>query len=163
MTAPERTTATPVDAQIVRLIDEEVCPWVDNHLLAETPPSLLDDLESRVLDHFWTNWSLYSGKNGQSSGSFPALPMLYLSSPPQSIFWHAVRALAFADMKDPSDGEGNFTTRALDHYGAALNNLQHLVDEGQLPFDDRILTAMLLIDVFEVSRPPYLLPQASQC
>lgn len=135
----------------MRLQHEEVCPWISDYLLAETLPCPLDDLESRAVDHFCTNWTLYSRNNRLASGSLPQLPMLYLSSPPQSILWHAVRALAFADMKDPSDGEVIFTTKALNHYGAALNSLQHLVDDGQLSFDDRILTAMLLIDAFEVS------------
>lgn len=78
------------------------------------------------------------------------LPMLYLSATPDSVLWLAVRALAFAEMKSELAGNVTFYVKARQHYGAALNRTRMLIhDEEDLGNDD-VLSAMLLIDNFEV-------------
>ncbi|KAJ9612381.1 hypothetical protein H2200_003978 [Cladophialophora chaetospira] len=57
--------------------------------------------------------------------------------------------MAFADMRHHYSGDLPFTTKALRHYGSALQCLQNIVDDGHMMSDDRVLAAMLLIDSFE--------------
>jgi hypothetical protein len=78
------------------------------------------------------------------------LPMLYLSAPPESILWLAVRAVAFADMRNQSAGNVPFNIKARQYYGAALNRTRMVVHDQQNLANDRILSAILLIDNFEV-------------
>jgi hypothetical protein len=78
------------------------------------------------------------------------LPMLYLSAPPDSVLWLAVRAMAFADMRGQNAGDVPFYIKARQHYGAALNRMRMIVHDQQDLADDRILSAILLIDSFEV-------------
>lgn len=78
------------------------------------------------------------------------LPMLYLSALPDSILWLAVRAVAFADMRTESAGNTPFYIKARQHYGAALNCMRTLIANQQDLADDRVLSAILLIDNFEV-------------
>ena len=87
-----------------------------------------------------------------SPGHMHELPKLYFSAPPESILWHALRAMAFADMRHHYAGDIPFTTKGLRHYGSALQRLQNIVDDGHMMADDRVLAAMLLIDSFEVCR-----------
>lgn len=78
------------------------------------------------------------------------LPTLYFSAPPDSILWLAVRAMAFADMRNEDAGDGPFYIKARQHYGAALNRTRMLAHNQQNLASDPILSAILLIDNFEV-------------
>jgi hypothetical protein len=79
------------------------------------------------------------------------LPMLYLSAPPDSLLCLAVRAVAFADMRNSSAGNAPFHIKARQHYGAALNSMRIIVRDQQDLTNDSVLSAILLIDNFEVS------------
>lgn len=76
--------------------------------------------------------------------------MLTLSAPPDSILWFAVRAVAFADMRNESAGDVPFYVKARRHYGDALNRMRMIVRDQQDLANDRVLSAILLIDNFEV-------------
>ena len=75
--------------------------------------------------------------------------MLYLGAPPESILWLAVRAVAFADMKNESAENLPFYIKARQHYGAALNRTLVIVQDERGLAHDRILAALLLVDNFE--------------
>lgn len=83
-------------------------------------------------------------------GYLHELPGLYLGAEQDSVLWLAVRALAFADMRNESIGDVSFHTKARQHYGAALNRMRVNINEGQDLGSDHVLAAMLLIDNFEV-------------
>jgi hypothetical protein len=78
------------------------------------------------------------------------LPTLCLSEPPDSVLGLAVRAVAFADLRNESAGNVPFYIKAQQHYGAALNRMRMIVQNQQDLASDRILSAVLLIDNFEV-------------
>jgi hypothetical protein len=78
------------------------------------------------------------------------LPMLYRSAPPDSILWLAVRAMAFADMRGEFAGSIPFYIKARQHYGAALNRMRMILHDQEDLANDRVLSAILLIDSFEV-------------
>jgi hypothetical protein len=78
------------------------------------------------------------------------LPMLFLSVEQDSVLWLAVRAMAFADMRNESSGNIPFHTKSRQHYGAALNRMRTVLNDQQDLADDKILFSMLLIDNFEV-------------
>jgi hypothetical protein len=78
------------------------------------------------------------------------LPMLFYTAQPDSVLWHAVRALAFAGLRNQITGTTPFYIKARQQYGAALNSIRKVIDDQNDLADDRILSAMLLIDNFEV-------------
>lgn len=88
------------------------------------------------------------------------LPMFLSTVEPGSLLSLAVRAVAFADVRNERIGGVPYHIKARQHYGAALTSLREVIsDERYLRNnDDRILTAILLIDNFEVKYlcpPPY--------
>ena len=78
------------------------------------------------------------------------LPMLYLSAPPESVLWLAVKAVAFADARNEMAGNVPFRIKVWQHYGTALNRMRDVVQHREELVNDRILSAILLIDNFEV-------------
>jgi hypothetical protein len=87
------------------------------------------------------------------------LPTLVFTAEQGSVLWLAVRAVAFADMRDETSGSVPFHVKARQHYGAALNRMRAVIADGQEDLgSDAVLTAMLLVDNFEVR---LLLPLAS--
>ncbi len=86
------------------------------------------------------------------------LPMLFQSAEPDSVLWLAVRAVAFADLREESAGNVPFRIKARRSYGAALESMRVIITDQQKLDDDHILSAMLLIDNFEViSQSNYLI------
>jgi hypothetical protein len=79
------------------------------------------------------------------------LPALSLSEPPDSVLGLAVRAVAFADLRNESAGNVPFYVKAQRNYGAALNRMRTIVQNQPDLSSDRILSAVLLIDNFEVT------------
>ncbi|KAM0254485.1 hypothetical protein ACHAQJ_006767 [Trichoderma viride] len=67
-----------------------------------------------------------------------------------SVLWLAVRAVAFADVRNESVGNVPFHVKSRQHYGAALNRMRIVLNDRQDLADDRILFSMLLIDNFEL-------------
>ena len=124
--------------------------WLNERSIADVPGPLKKDLETRAVDRFFVNWTLYPLNDEASTGYMHDLPMLYLSAPPKSILWQAVRAVAFADMKHASAGESNFYIMARQHYGATLSRIRAAALEEQELANDYVLAAILLIDNFEV-------------
>ena len=78
------------------------------------------------------------------------LPAFFFDAKPDSVLWLAVRALAFADMRNESAEDAPFSTKARQHYGAALSRMRTMVTDGQELGSDDVLYAMLLVDNFEV-------------
>lgn len=78
------------------------------------------------------------------------LPMLFQSAEPDSVLWLAIRAVAFADLREESAGNVPFRIKARHSYGAALTSMRAIIADQQNLDDDHILSAMLLIDNFEV-------------
>lgn len=76
--------------------------------------------------------------------------MLFHDAEHNSVLWLAVRAMAFADMRNQRAENVPFQVKARQHYGAALNGMRAVVADQQDLGDDRVLLAMLLIDNFEV-------------
>lgn len=77
--------------------------------------------------------------------------MLYHGAQQYSVLWLAVRAMAFADMRNERAENVPFQVKARQHYGAALTAMRAAIDGQKDLGDDGMLTAMLLIDHFEVS------------
>ncbi|ORY56412.1 uncharacterized protein BCR38DRAFT_469504 [Pseudomassariella vexata] len=130
-------------------------PWPNASALSSiVPPSLQLDLDTCALDRFFVNWTLHPCNHGVSPGHMDQLPRLYLSAAPGSVLWHAIRAVAFADMRYrtiSARGETPFHIRAWQQYGEALKAMRALalgVNEGVA--DDSCLAAILLIDNFEL-------------
>ncbi len=73
--------------------------WLNERSLGEIPVALSQDLESQAVERFFTAWTLFPCNDGLSPGHMHELPMLYSSAAPDSILWHALRAMAFADMR----------------------------------------------------------------
>ena len=123
--------------------------WLTARAFAEVPGPLKRDPEARAVDRFFVNWILYPSNRGESPGYMHDLPMLYLGAPPESVLWCAVRAVAFADMKDARAGPSAFPIRARQHYGAALARMRTVAGNEHELAQDRVLAALLLIDNFE--------------
>lgn len=62
------------------------------------PEPLKRDVQSRAVERFFINWILHPGRNG-TPGHMANLPVLYDSAPPESALAHAVRTVAFADVR----------------------------------------------------------------
>lgn len=86
------------------------------------------------------------------------LPILFQSAERDSVLWLAVRALAFADLKNETSGDIPFQTKARQHYGAALSRMRSVVYNQQDLSNDEILFSMILIDNFEVPESHITLP-----
>lgn len=125
-------------------------PWLNEQTLAEVPRSLERDVETRAVDRFFINWTLYPGNDGVSPGHMHNLYPLYLNALPGSVLWLAVRAVAWADMRHESVGDTPFNIKARQYYGAALSRLRVAAYEEQRLANDQVLAAILLIDNFEV-------------
>lgn len=122
-------------------------PWLNTRALADVPEPLRRDLESRAVDRFFVNWTLHSGS---SAGHMDFLPALYHGSAADSTLWHAVRALAFADLKAPLSENVPYPVRARRSYGAALRGIRNSIANGEELATDGIFASLLLIDSFEV-------------
>ncbi|KAI9737249.1 MAG: hypothetical protein M1818_005781 [Claussenomyces sp. TS43310] len=123
--------------------------WLNDRALAEVPGPLKRDLESRAVDRFFVNWTLYPGNDGASPGHMQSLSPLYFNAPPHSVLWLAVWAVACADMKHEIVGDTPFHIKARQYYGAALSRLRVVAQEQSL-VNDQVLAAILLIDDFAV-------------
>lgn len=77
--------------------------------------------------------------------------MLAANAQPESALWLAIRAVAFADMRDDGQGDTQSSLQAGRYYGAALARMRSLVDDEQEMTHDRTLAAMLLLDNYEVT------------
>ena len=125
-------------------------PWLNDHTLATIPTSLTLDRDTRAVDRFFVNWTLYPRNDGLSLGHMHTLQSLYLSVPPESVLWLAVRAMAFADIRQCSTFGNEYHIKARRHYGKALTCMRECVDDSREALDDPVLAAVLLIDDFEV-------------
>ena len=125
-------------------------PWINEGTLIEVQEPLQRDLETLAVDQFFMNWTLYPSNDGLSPGYLHELYRLYLSAPPESVLWLAVRATAFADMRSSPVGDMPFHIKARQTYGLALSRMREITRDEQKVADDRVLAAILLIDNFEV-------------
>ena len=115
-----------------------------------TPICSRAGIDLRLHGHFVKTWAnLYQSL--LAPGHMHHLPSLFYLAPIDSILWHAVRAMAFADVKNARNGEGvPFHIKARASYGMALTRVREAAqDEENLATDDA-LTALLLLDSFEV-------------
>ncbi len=125
--------------------------WLNERAASTLPEPLKRDLETRAIENLFTNWMLYPRNDGMTPGHMHALPKLYYNAGPGSILWFAVRAVAFADMRDRHDSSGvSFSVKARMCYGGALEGIRAVTANSQALMDDRVLMALLLIDSFEV-------------
>ncbi|KAF2102463.1 hypothetical protein NA57DRAFT_63397 [Rhizodiscina lignyota] len=124
--------------------------WLNERAYTQVSEPLKRDLEARAVERFFINWTLHPSNHGVSPGHMHDLPMLFLGAPPDSILWHAVRAVAFADMRNESSGDSPFYVKSRLHYGAALNRTRMILHDQQDLSNDRVLSAILLIDNFEL-------------
>ena len=125
-------------------------PWLNARTLAQLPEPLKRDVEARAVDRFFVNWILYPGPAGTSHGHLHNLPILYQDTKPGSVLWHAVRAVAFADMRHLRHGDILFSTKARLSYGAALAGIRMNAANDRELATDHVLAALLLVDGFEV-------------
>lgn len=153
--------------------------WLSDHALATVPEPLKRDVETRAVERFFVNWMLHPSNHGGFPGKLimlgrretpgllillitiyvgymHELPMLFLSVQQDSVIWLAVRAVAFADIRNESSGNVPFHTKSRQHYGAALNRMRTVLNDQQNLGDDKILFSMLLIDNFEVFYSPII-------
>ena len=129
-------------------------PWLNTHALAGLPGPLKRDVEARAVDRFFINWILYPGPAGTSHGHLQNLPLLYQDAPSGSVLWHAVRAVAFADVRHVWDGDVSFSVKARRSYGAALAGIRANAANDHEITTDHVLAALLLVDSFEVFSDP---------
>ncbi|RKU46122.1 hypothetical protein DL546_006782 [Coniochaeta pulveracea] len=124
--------------------------WLSRRALAVVPGPLKRDVETRAVERFFLNWILHPSNQGISPGYMSELPMLYHGAQQYSVLWLAVRAMAFADMRNERAENVPFQVKARQHYGAALTAMRAAIDGQKDLGDDGMLTAMLLIDHFEL-------------
>ena len=124
-------------------------PWLNARALITLPEPPKRELETRAVDRFFVDWVLHP-TYGLSPGFLQDLPLLYYSSAPASALEHAVRAVAFADTKNAQTHGRLFAVEARRHYGLALTRLREAAGEGETLTSDGNLSALLLIDTFEV-------------
>ncbi|KAK5174246.1 uncharacterized protein LTR77_001326 [Saxophila tyrrhenica] len=122
-------------------------PWLNARTLANLPEPLKRDPECRAVERFFINWVLAGG--GASPGHMDFLPVLYHSSPAESTLWHAVRAIAFADLKAAFWNGATSSVRARRSYGAALRGIRASIANGEELANDSTFASLLLIDSFE--------------
>ena len=61
------------------------------------------------------------------------------------------QAVAFADARNARDAENvSLAVKSQRSYGAALARMRAIIDDQQELADDRILAALLVIDIYEV-------------
>ncbi|KAK5166041.1 uncharacterized protein LTR77_008302 [Saxophila tyrrhenica] len=121
--------------------------WLTDAALAEVPGPLKRSIEARAIERFFLNWTLNPTNDGVAPGYMYDLPELYAGAAPGSVLWHAVRAVAFAELKG-FDG-GSFILQARQDYGGALTRMRSIAEDNTKWAEDRILAALLLIDHFE--------------
>lgn len=117
------------------------------------PAPLAIDIKTRAVERFFINWTLHPSNHGVSPGHMHNLPFLYAGAAPDSVLWLAVRAMAFADMRNETlvgNVDVPFHVEARQHYGAALARTRVIVGEDGGLANDEVLNAILLIDDFEV-------------
>jgi hypothetical protein len=135
---------------------EDACQyyWLKRHshdLIAEP---LRRDLDARAIDRFFLDWILYPGNDGIAPGLMHDLPAMYSGASSGSLLWHAVRALAFADIAQGQSQQGrSYSIKARQSYGAALVAMRKTIGEAGRFNQDSTLAALLLVDAFEVSKP----------
>ncbi|KAF2673700.1 hypothetical protein BT63DRAFT_431674 [Microthyrium microscopicum] len=124
--------------------------WLNQRALAEIPEPLKRDVETRAIERFFINWTLHPSNDGGSPGHMHNLPALYSATQPDSVLWHAVRAVAFAEVRNQSIDNVPFNVKARQQYGAALNSVRTIVTNENDIANDRVLSAILLLDNFEL-------------
>lgn len=136
----------------VELSDEDLQKlyyWLSESAMAvDLPQPIRRDVETRAVERFFLDWTLSPSNDGLSPGYLYNLPALYASAQPGSVLWHAVRAVAFADFR--AYDNGSFGLKARQSYGAALTRMRILTEDNKKLVHDRILAALLLIDIFEL-------------
>lgn len=138
VTAPSLPTTYPSYDDLKRWY-----PWLSARALAHPPEPLKRAIETRAVERVFVDWILFPRSDGLSPGYMHDFPKLYSEAEPGSVLWFAVRALAFADLKDAGAAR-----RA---YGSALNRLQRIATNDQEFSSNHVLAALLLIDNFEVT------------
>ncbi|KAF2106441.1 hypothetical protein BDV96DRAFT_617327 [Lophiotrema nucula] len=123
----------------------ESYPWLNYWALTQIPNSLKRDAETRAIERFFVNWTLYPDNRGLSPGYMDDLPRLYYSTEADSVLWSSVRAVAYADI-----GGGSFQVKARQQYGTALNQMRVIANDQQQIASDTTLYATLLMDDFEL-------------
>lgn len=135
--------------------------WLNDYALATVPEPLKRDVETRAVERFFVNWTLHPSNHGGLPGELillsrreilhlvimliiiykgymHELPILFLSVQQDSVLWLAVRAVAFAGIRNESAGNVSFHTKSRQHYGAALNRMRTVLNDQQNLGDDKI-------------------------
>jgi hypothetical protein len=156
-------TALARKAEGPRRTSNAVCPifedacqyyWLEHHASGLIAEPLRKDLDSRAIDRFFLDWILYPGNDGVAPGLMHDLPAMYSAASSGSLLWHAVRALAFADIAHGQSQQGrSYSIKARQSYGAALVAMRRTIGEADRFNQDSTLAALLLVDAFEVSEP----------
>lgn len=126
-------------------------PWLNEQRISQLSHPMTQDPDLRAVDRFFVNWTLYPDNEQISNGHMSNMQDLYISAPPQSVLWLAVRAVAYADMRNELSTGTSFSVKARQFYGAALSRLREVAYQGQNLANDHMLAAILLIDNFEVT------------
>ncbi|KAK3683173.1 hypothetical protein LTR37_020486 [Vermiconidia calcicola] len=145
--SPSQTSEDPQPSELPTEGSRKLYYWLNDTALAEVPGPLKRDTETRAVERFFLDWTLNPTNDGVAPGYMHDLPLLYASAAPGSVLWHAVRAVAFADLKDYD--RGSFSSKARQNYGGALTRMRSIAEDSQRLAEDRILAALLLIDNFE--------------
>lgn len=84
------------------------------------------------------------------------LPVLYHGASQDSALEHAVRTVAFADVRHTHEQGVSFNSRARQAYGTALSRIREITGLESELASDEAFAALLLIDSFEVSGRAWL-------
>nr|POE77948.1 hypothetical protein CFP56_09589 [Quercus suber] len=128
-------------------------PWLSEQARANVPSHIKRSSETIAVEHFFANW--IAAPNDSSPGHMHHLPLLYESASRGSVLTLSVRAVAFADLARLAIDGREYTIEGLKSYGAALVSLRRAVQDTTSLDHDQILSALLLVDEFEVKTPTF--------
>ena len=78
--------------------------WLNSASLSRLSAPLRRDVETRAIERFFLDWTLTPSNDGRSPGYMYDLPALCSTAQPGTVLWHAVRAIAFAGLKNYDNG-----------------------------------------------------------
>lgn len=138
-----------VDADIDADDQSDVAPWLNSDAHKRIPNTVTGDLDTRAVEHFFTNWVMWPCSHGITPGHLSDMPAMYEQSLPGTSMRLAIEALAYADIPYHHG-------KARAKYGHALNRVRAIIGDPEKSRLDALLTSLIVIDNFEVSMfPPH--------
>lgn len=126
-------------------------PWLKESVRFSLPVPMTRPLAERAVDVLFSDWILHPCNHGISPGYLHFLPWSYHSVSSNDALRPAVECLAYANMQGFKLMMENVGNLARVRYGTALERVRSAAAKDTFASDDSSLTAILIIDMFEVS------------